>query len=257
MSELFNIAYASTLLLAIARMAGIFLVAPVFSHTAVPVRLRLFMAVVAAVAVAGRLGATARAPADASGLLAAAALELMIGAAVGYAARLVFAGVEMGAAYIGQQMGVGLIEALNPLVEEDSGAARRLYEMLTIVVFLAIGGHRVLLSGLLATFDAAPLASGWSASSLLDTVTGLLWASFALALKTASPVLIALILATVAMGLVQRSVPQLNIFSVGFPVYTMLGLLALAAALAVVTPLVKSAWRLAADQMGVWLKAAG
>jgi flagellar biosynthetic protein FliR len=257
MDELVNIASAPVLLLAIARMAGIFMVAPVFSHTAVPVRLRLFMAVVAAVAVVGRLGGAAYAPADAFGLLTAAGLELMIGAAVGYAARLVFAGVEMGAAYIGQQMGVGLIEALNPLAEEDSGASRRLFEMLAIVVFLAIGGHRALLSGLLATFDAAPLAGGPSSSALLGTITGLLGASLGLALKIASPVLIALILATVAMGLVQRSVPQLNIFSVGFPVYAMLGLLALAGALAVMAPLIESACALTVRQMGVWLKAVG
>ena len=247
-------AYVWTLLLVAARVGGLFVVAPVVSRTAVPVRLRLFMSVAVAIAVVGRLGAPITAPSSLGGLALAVGAELMIGAAMGYAARLVFAGVEMGAVYVGQQMGVSLIEALNPLSDDESGTTRRLFEMLAIVIFLAIGGHRQLISALMGSFEIAPVGAGPSAASMLTMATALLAASFALALKVAAPVLVTLLLATVAMGLLQRSILPLNIFSIGFPIYAMLGLLTLAAAIAVLSPLIDSAWSMTIRELATWLK---
>ena len=247
-----NISQIMVMPLVAARLIGMLLTAPVLSHEAFPVRLRLLAAIVIALPVAAQMTPVAT-PAAAGAFIASMVLELLIGLAVGYAVGLVFAGLEMAAGYVGQQLGVGLIEALNPTMDESPGTVGRLMSLLAIVIFFGIGGHRLLIGGLLETFYAAPVASIASAQSLLEVVAGLLAGSMALALKVASPVLVAMLLATAALAIVQRNMISFNILSVGFPVYTMLGLVCLAGAVAVAGPLMESAVNGAMKLTGLWL----
>ncbi len=222
--------------LSAARILGMLLVAPVLGHSEVPVRLRVLIALVVALAIAGRLsGPVGLEPATILPLVAA---ELLLGVTIGLAARMVFVGVELAAAHVGQQMGVSLAAAFDPF-SDGADPVRRLYLMLAVVIFLGFGGHRLVISSLLQTFETVPpgdFAVGRQLAGFLATV---LTAGFALALKVAAPVLIAMLLATVAMGILQRTVPQCHILSVGMPVRVMLGLVALAAAVAVLSPVME------------------
>lgn len=258
-------AWVVTLAMVIARCGGIFAVAPVFAHAAVPVRLRLAMAVVMGLAAVGSLaGSAARAPSNGWELGVALALEVAIGMAIGYLARLVFLGVELAAAHVGQQMGLGLAEVFHPLHEGTSQAVGGLLEMTAIVIFLAIGGHRLLISALLNTFDVLPVgftrlggAGVWpSCQAALKAGTAMLATSFGLALKVAAPVLAAILMTTAAAGLVQKTLPQLNILTVGLPVRAMLGLAVLAASLAVLAPLLAEAVETLTRQWAVAIQAA-
>ena len=234
-----HMAWLATLALVILRSAGMFLVAPGFSAPAVPLKLRVAGGIVIGMAVVGRLAAPVAVPADWIGLSVAAVAELAIGATIGLAARVLFAGIELGAFHIGQQMGVALAEAYDPLREESSDSVRRLFDMLALVVFLAVGGHRVLIASLLATFKGVPLMSFWPGQSGLEMVTALLGTSFVLALRVAAPVLLAILLATVAMGFLGRTLPQLNILTTGLPISTLLGMILLAAGLTMMGPVLE------------------
>ncbi|MCK4602241.1 MAG: flagellar biosynthetic protein FliR, partial [Phycisphaerae bacterium] len=120
---------------------------------------------------------------------------------------------------------------------------------LAIVIFLAIGGHRVLIAAVLKTFDTVPVMSLSAGGAILKMIVALLGTSFALALKVAAPAIVALLLATVAMGLLQKTMPQFNLFSTGLPIRALLGLLALAAALAYLPALLGAAWEGAAGEI--------
>ncbi len=244
---------AMLLPLVVTRLLGMMLTAPVLSHEAFPLRLRALAAVVLSLPVMAQAAFVA-VPASTAAYAAAVVLELLIGSAVGYAVRLVFAGMEVAAGYIGQQLGVGLIEAMNPTVDEAPGTVGRLMSLLAIVIFFAIGGHRLLIGGLMETFTAAPVMSMQAAESVLGVLAGLLAASFVLALKVASPVLAALLLATAGMAIVQRGTLSFNILTVGFPVYTLLGLVALGGAVAFAGPLLANALNAAMKAMGLWLR---
>ena len=246
--------WAATLLLVTARVGGIFLVAPVFSTAVVPARLRALMALVFGLGLAGGAGA-AGAPTGAWALAVAVGCELAIGATIGYAARLIFTGVQLGAAHVGHQMGLSLAEMYQGSAGQGSGTLRRFIALLGVVVFLTIGGHREVILALRRTFQAVPLAGFPSAQGMLNMVVALLGASFALALKIAAPVLIPLLLVTVTLGVVQRTVPQLNMFTVGIPVRLMVGLLALAAGLAVFSGLVEAALAATLGRIDAWLGA--
>jgi len=233
-----------TLTLVAVRVAGLMLVAPIFGHAAIPARLRIFLSIAIALPVVGGFAAPVNLPDNWFDLVAALGGELAIGAGIGYAARLVFAGVELGAEQIGQQMGIALAEVLDPMAEDPSGILRRLYQLLAIVIFLAIGGHRDLISAMLGSFHVVPLLGFPSPGAFLDAATGVLAASFVLAMKVAAPVLIAMLLAAVAMGFIQRTIPQMNVFSTELSVRAMAGMVVMAASLAVVAPLIEGAWKL-------------
>jgi len=247
-----------TLMLAAARMLGLFLVAPVFGHAAVPVRLRYFLALVAALAVTAvgeRFAEPVALPGSALAAGLAIAGELALGALIGYTVRLIFVGVELGAMHAATQMGLTMAELFSPQgAGEQGGVVRRLFVLTAIVVFLAIGGHRQVLAGLVGTFDRVPLMSFLPGPAALDMVAGLLTATFALALKVAAPVLIAMLLTTVALGLLQRTVPQCNVLSTGLPMRALLGLAVLALALAALPELLETAWDATAGALPAGLK---
>jgi len=243
-----DIGWALTLLLVIARVAGVLLVAPVFAEPVVPVKVRLLLAVAIAFAVAGRLTQPPHVPTGGLGLGLALIFEAAVGAAIGFTARLVFAGVELGAMYVGQQMGIGLAELYDPQTEDTSGAVK-LLGLLALVIFLAIGGHRALLSGAMSSFEAVPVSGSAPVHALPGMLASVLMVSFSLALKVAAPVLVAMLLATVAMGLLQRTAPQFHIFSTGMPVRVMVGLVMLAGTLGVMVTLIDSAWSMVMERV--------
>jgi flagellar biosynthesis protein FliR len=226
-----------------ARVAGLLLVAPIFGHAAVPARLRVLLALVVGLAVLDR-AAPAAAPSSLGELVLTCGIEFLFGAAMGWAAGLLFAGVELAAAHVGTQMGLSLGEALGGGGDEDSGPVGSVFRIVAIAAFLLIGGHRELLGGLLDTLRIVPVGGVAMKASVLGLAGALLQASFVLALKVAAPVLIAMLLATVAMGFLNRSLPACHILSTGLPVRAMLGLLVMAMSLAGLAWAVQAAWRL-------------
>jgi len=164
---------------------------------------------------------------------------------------------RLAAAHAAQQMGLALGELFDPAGGEGGGPARRLFWILAVVIFLAIGGHRVVLGGLLETFRAVPPSAVLPAQAVLETAAGLLKASFELGLKIASPILVAMLLASVALGMLQKSMPQCNLLSVGLPARVLVGLVLLAASIAVMVPLLETALGAVSGELSALWRAAG
>lgn len=239
-----------TLLLVLVRLGGMFAVSPVFSHPTVPGKLRYFMAVAVAVAVSGSVAAPGAIVGGWGGLLVAIGGELLIGVAIGWTAGLVFVGVELGAYHIAAQMGLSLGEMFNPLSPSAPGIMRQFFGLLAIVVFLGIGGHREVISAVLNTFSAVPLVGMAPSPGVFEAMISLVGVSFVLAMKVAAPVLVTLLLAGVAMGMLQRSLPQFHILSVAIPVRAILTLVVLAGALVTLAVVVESGTQIILDSIG-------
>jgi flagellar biosynthetic protein FliR len=243
MEHVTDITTILALLLATARAAGVLLVAPPFGAAAVPVRLRVAMALVLGVAVLGRLLEPLAVPADGARLLAAVAMELAMGLVIGLGVRLIFTGMAIGAWHVAQQLGIGLGEAVNPADSQAGGPVQRLFVVGAIAVFVLLDGHVDLAAALLGTFETLPPGRAIAPAGLLPMIVGLLGSSFLLALKVAAPVLLALIVTSLVLGTLQRSVPQLHVFNAGLPLRSILGLLVLGGAIAAIVPLTDRAWR--------------
>jgi len=221
-----------TYLLVLARIAGLVTAAPVFGHLLVPVRVRAGLAVVLAAALAPAVAPTPVAPPETTWALAGAiALESMIGVVLGLVSQLIFAGVQLGGQMAGIQMGFGMANLIDPQTQAQVTVVAHWQQLLALLVFLALDVHHLLLRALLASFHTAPPGGLGLAAVGLRGVVELAGNLFVDGVRISAPVLIALLLTNGALGVLARTIPQLNVFVVGFPVNVGVGLVLLGASL--------------------------
>jgi flagellar biosynthesis protein FliR len=237
--------WAPTLLLVIVRVAGIFVTAPLLSDPSIPAAVKAMVSVVIGLAVTARLSSPVPMPDDWTSLVLSLGGEMLIGGILGYTTSLLLTGLEIAGEQIGQQMGIALAEVFNPLTEATTNVIGQLVHMTGLAVFLLIGGHRMMLHGLMETFSTVPLLGYGLPAGLVDVTVALMTGAFILSLKVAAPVLVAMLLTELAMGLIQRTMPQFNILSTGFQVRVAVAGTVLAVGVTTMGPLIEQAWAVA------------
>lgn len=221
-------------LMVLFRLTGIFIMAPILGATTIPRQIKVYLTLGLSLCVYPMLLGSGRPSAGFIGyvvdhglpmwsLIASVGLELLIGYAIGYAASLPIMGMQVGGHIIDQQVGLGIAGVLNPEVGEQSGIVGQLFFLLAITIFAILGGHRIMLATLIGSFDQIPLGGFAGFESLVGLMLGLVTVMFELALRVAAPLLCLVFLETVAMGFIARTVPQMNILSVGFATRIMIG----------------------------------
>ncbi len=231
-------------LLVLFRIAGIFFMAPVFGSTTIPVRYRMLLSVAVACCVypmliePGRQALPNVMPIVTNGMFfwtmgAAVAMEMLIGILIGFGATLPIFGMQVGGRIIDQQMGLGIAGVYNPEVGEEVGIISEFFFMLALAIFVIIGGHRVVLTTLVGSFNHIPLGQFVVGGNVIDLIVGLCHAMFELGLRVSAPLLCLFFMLTVSMGFIARTVPQLNILSIGFTVRIVCGALIVIGALGV------------------------
>lgn len=221
------LAWLSAYLLPFFRILGMFSSAPVLSQRVVAVRVRVATSLLVAIVVAPLVPAEASVNiASAAGLLAVAT-EVLIGIAIGFIARVILASVEIAGEAIGLQMGLSFAGFFDP----ESGqlnAVSRLLNTLSLAAFVAINGPVLMVAAVVRSFDLIPPAV--ALGNWLDRLqpaalgTGL----FELGVAIALPFMALLLFVNLALGVIARIAPQLNIFAIGFPVTIGTGLALLA-----------------------------
>ena len=122
---------------------------------------------------------------------------------------------------------------LNPEFNEHAGVVSQFYFIMALTMFVILGGHRVLVASLVGSFSKIPLGGFYADGHMLDLVMGLLATIFDLALRVAAPLLCLIFLETVALGFIARTVPQMNILSIGFSLRIMVGMFLLIGAIGI------------------------
>lgn len=229
-------------LLVLFRLGGLMVWGPLYGSTVVPPRVKVFTVLVLAMAVFPLIEQRHLPPdglrLDLFMLAPLAVAEMLIGMVVGFVAGLPLLGVQVGGLLIGQQMGLGLAQFFNPDLQDESDVLGTLLYMMTIACFLLLGGHEQLLLTVLRSFEHVPLGGYRPDAGLLALIGGLLAAAIETALRVAAPLLALVFLETVAMGFVAKTVPQLNILSLGFPLRILGGLLIVAVGLVAIQEVV-------------------
>ncbi len=228
-------------LLVLFRITGIFVIGPVFGSRVIPMRIKVLLAFGLSLCVYPMLLDPSRPSAQWVGQFvlphpaadlsqlslfsigATVFMELMVGAVIGFGTILPIIGMQIGGRIASQQVGLGLAELFAPNVEE-SGILSQAMFMLAIMIFLILGGHRVMMQTLLATFDRVPLGGLNFQGSIVDLMVALLGSMFELALRVAAPLLCLIFLQTIALGFIARTVPQMNILTIGFPLRILIGM---------------------------------
>ena len=220
----------ATFLLVLARIGGLVVAAPLFGHLLVPPRVRCGLAVVLALALTAAVPPVASPPASVWALAGMVAVETVVGALLGLVAQFVFAGVQLGGQLAGIQMGFGIANLIDPQTHAQVTVVAQWEQLLALLIFLVLDVHHLLLRALLGSFQTAPPGTVIVTAATVRGVVALSADLFTVGVRIAAPVLITLLLTNGALGVLARTVPQLNVFVVGFPLNVGVGLVMLGAA---------------------------
>lgn len=220
--------WSAVFLLTFVRISAAIAPMPLFGAPGVPSQTKIGLALLLSLMV---LPLTAE-PANpvSSNLLVLASMigsEVLVGLAIGIAVSMVFQALEMSAQVVGVQMGFSIGEVFDPMTGGRVTTVEQFYRIVATLVFFAVNGHYLVIGGLLRTFDVVP--AGTADLSLIagDRVLPFFISLFVVAIRVSLPVVGALLMTDLALALVGRTVPQMNVLVVGFPIKIGVGMLVL------------------------------
>ncbi|MBO8167988.1 MAG: flagellar type III secretion system protein FliR [Thermoanaerobacteraceae bacterium] len=214
-------------LLVFARISSFTVAAPFFDIRGIPTLAKIGFAAVLTILVVPFVPG----PTGFNGLLAYmlhVINEVLTGLLLGFAASLIFHFVRVGGELIDLQMGFAMARVMDPQGEAQVTLMGNLQYIFAILLFFTLNGHHTLIAALIKSFQLVPLATGSLTGGLVEQLVNIFVSMFALAFKIAAPVLAVLLISDLSLGLVARTVPQLNVFMLGFPLKAGLGMLVVA-----------------------------
>ena len=157
--------------------------------------------------------------------------EIMAGVIIGYAARLVFAGIDLAGQVIGLQMGFGIANIIDPKHEIELSIIAQFQGFVAVLIFLSLNGHHWLLQALANSFETIPLSGAAYSGDVVAILLRLSGDIFVVAFKIGAPVIVTLFLTNVTLGVFAKAIPQMDVFTMSFSLTIIVGLLSLAASL--------------------------
>lgn len=218
------------------RIGAMLMAAPIFGAQTVPARARLGLAFLITLIVAPVLPAPPAVDPLSLSALMIILQQVLIGAVMGFALQLVFSTVIAGAQVIAMQMGLGFAEMVDPANGQQTPVLGQFYLIFTTLVFLAMNGHLLLVELVIESFEMLPVATVGLDRDAFYILAGWGTQMFAGAVWLALPAVASLLVVNAAFGVMSRAAPQLNIFSVGFPVAMIMGFAVLLIAAQSITP---------------------
>ncbi len=212
----------------LARLGGLISTAPLFSGSYMPTQVRVVLAVGLALVITPlQYGKPIPELDNLPAYAVIMAGEFLLGLVLGLGVMILMSGLQLAGQIIAQMSGMSLADVLSPGSDTEVPLFSNMLYMVAMAVFVVIGGHRLLLEGLLHTFAVVPIGHAGATGSLGEIVITLMSASFSLGLRAAAPAIVALLLATLVLGLIGRTLPQLNILVLGFGVNSLVTMAAL------------------------------
>lgn len=217
----------ATLLLSV-RIAAMLLLTPVLYALELPPLVRILVVLGLSAVIAAPLAGGQEAVFAARGVLLHAVLrEAAVGATLGLGILLAFAGFSFAGRILDVQVGYGIGQVFDPLTRAHVPVLSSTFGVLSAVLFFAVNGHHALLRGVAYSVERFPLGGGASIADAMHPIAREAAGLFALGFALAAPVVMALFLVDLALAVVSRNVPQMNMLVMGIPVKIVAGLLAL------------------------------
>jgi len=222
------------------RVSAIFIAAPVLNSRSIPVQVKVGLALVLTIAMLPvvRVGPS-NFPQTLPLLVLGLGAEVLVGALIGLMASLMMTTVQVMGQLVGFQMGFGIVRVLDPSTAEQQGILATFLSMFAILIFLATNGHHAFFRSLAESFRILGPFRFSPSHSLLEILARTFQNVFVIALKMGAPLFAILLFTYTALGIIARTVPQINIFIAGFPLTISVGLLMLGVVLPHVGVLVK------------------
>jgi flagellar biosynthetic protein FliR len=222
--------YFPSLVLIFCRITSFFVVVPVFSSRNIPAHFKLGISFFVTLMAFSTVGTTTLIAFDSSYGLTLIR-EILVGVMLGFIAYMFFTIVQITGAFIDIQMGFGIANVIDPMTGASSPVIGNLKYMIAMMLFLSLNGHHLLLKAIIESYEWIPLSNdllsrmydGQVSEFMLKTFSSV----FALSFQIAAPIVVALFLTDIGLGLLARVAPQFNVFVIGAPLKILIGLMLL------------------------------
>ncbi len=215
--------WVAAFVLPLFRVTAVLMSMPVFGTTLVPRRVRLYFALAITVVIAPGLPPMPQIHALDLSALMLVAEQILIGALMGFSLQLFFQAFVVAGQIISVQMGMAFASMVDPTNGVNTAVIGQFLTMLVTLLFLAMNGHLVVFEVLTESFTTMPVGSALLVNHFWEIAGKLGWVLGA-AMVLVLPAITALLVVNIAFGVMTRAAPQLNIFSIGFPLTLVLGM---------------------------------
>lgn len=213
------------LLLVFIRMSSLFVVTPVFGRRELPAYLKIGLAFFCSYILVPLLGNVNVEYTNILSFAVIAAKEFFVGIIIGYVSFLVFSALYVAGQIIDIQIGFGMVNVLDPTMNTQVPITGNFIYILATLFFLTIDGHHILISALFKSYSLLPINGFEFTEAMVNNAVNIFAEVFVIGFKISIPVLAATLLAEVALGILSKTVPQMNVFVVGIPLKIAIGLL--------------------------------
>jgi len=227
MDLLFSKIYVAFFILA--RISTIIFIVPVFGYGLIPVKVKIALCLLLTLLVFPFVNSSTIAePQNLWMFFFMISKEVIAGMIIGFTTTLLFLAFQFAGTLVGMQMGFGIVNVIDPQMNIQVSIMGQFMYIIAMLLFLAIDGHQFLIQALVQSFQVIPLTGAMFGSEIITKMVSISAQVFVIAVKIGIPAIIALLLTSIALGIIARTVPQMNVFIVGFPLNIGLGLIALA-----------------------------
>jgi flagellar biosynthesis protein FliR len=232
------------------RILALMATAPAFSDKSLPQRVKLGLAAFMTIIVAPTLGAMPQVTVFSAQGVWIIVNQFLIGAALGFTMQIVFAAAQAAGNIMGMSMGLGFATFFDPYSAGSTDVMERYVNMIALMTFLALDGHLQVLSALVQTFQGLPVSANLLGANGWRLVVS--WGSTVISsgLLMALPIVTALLITNLALGILNRAAPQIGVFQVGLPLTVITGLLLIQLMLPNMMPFFSRMFESGIDQMG-------
>jgi flagellar biosynthetic protein FliR len=150
--------------------------------------------------------------------------EIVIGVTIGLSVKLLFTGIQLAGQIAGYQMGFAVANVMDPSTMAQIPILAQIYNLTAMLIFLAVNAHHMFFAALVESYTILPPMSIVLSARMVEMMMGLAGNMFVVAIKVGAPLIAVLLVTTIALGLVARTVPQMHIFVVAMPLKIVLGL---------------------------------
>lgn len=206
------------------RVFAIIAAIPFLGGKIVPVKVKIGLALLIGVVITPVLDMHISIPESAAGLVIGVFREVLIGAAIGFMVKLVMSSMEIAGQVAGIQMGFAVANIIDPQTSSQISVLAQVYNIIGILLFFTLNMHIVFISVIKESFEIVPPYGFSVTNRMMDGFLGMTAQMSSIAVKLAAPIMVSILITNIAMGIMARTVPQLNVFVLGFPITIILGL---------------------------------
>jgi len=154
--------------------------------------------------------------------------ELVVGMILGYVTYVIMSALYLAGQLIDMQIGFGMVNVIDPLTNIQVPLTSNFYYMYTILIFLTMNGHHMIIQALFESFQIIPVEQITFNTGLLSNIINIMKDMFLIAVRIASPIIAAIFVVDVILGVLSRTMPEMNVFMLGMPIKIIIGLLVIA-----------------------------